>query len=131
MAIAHDMTTFKPRVLVCDDEPSFVRLLEVNLKRAGFDVVTASDGEEALDRAREDKPTLLLVDILMPKMDGVELVRRFKADEQLSDLPIIVLTADILEGDHERVCEAGADEVLSKPVALPTLMEKVRKFVDS
>lgn len=132
MVIAHEMgQLLRPTVLVCDDESSFVRLLEINLQRAGFDVVTATDGEEALLRARESKPGLLVVDLLMPRMDGVELVRRFKTDAFLSDIPIIVLTADVMEEDLERVSEAGANEVLSKPVELRTLIDKMRHIVSA
>ena len=126
MAIAHVMgNQERPRVLVCDDESSFVRLLEINLQRAGYDVITASDGEAALEKAMEERPRLLLIDLLMPGMDGFELVRRIRTTETLAEIPIIVLTADVMDEDHQLVQNAGADEVLTKPVELQSLMKKI------
>ena len=126
MAIAHVMgNQDRPRVLVCDDESSFVRLLEINLQRAGYDVITASDGEAALEKAMEERPRLLLIDLLMPGMDGFELVRRIRTTETLAEIPIIVLTADVMDEDHQLVQNAGADEVLTKPVELQSLMKKI------
>ena len=126
MAIAHVMgNQERPRVLVCDDESSFVRLLEINLQRAGYDVITASDGEAALEKAMEERPRLLLIDLLMAGMDGFELVRRIRTTETLAEIPIIVLTADVMDEDHQLVQNAGADEVLTKPVELQSLMKKI------
>lgn len=119
----------KPRVLVCDDEASFLRLLEINLKRAGFDVLTASDGSDALQLALEGKPDLIVVDLLMPRMDGIELVRRIREESSIANTPVIVLTAHAFDEDHQKATDAGANEVLAKPVDLPTLIERMRHLV--
>ncbi len=80
-------------VLAVDDEPNIRRLVEVNLQRAGYRVATAEDGEHALERLREERPDLMVVDVMMPRMDGFELLRRLKQDPDTAEIPVIMLTA--------------------------------------
>ncbi|MDX1933287.1 MAG: response regulator [Capsulimonadales bacterium] len=104
-----------PRILAVDDEPNIMRLICVTLERRGYQVESAATGTQALDRIRKNRPDLLVSDVMMPEMDGFELVRTLRSDPDLTDLPIIMLTArgqdkDIMEGFRR-----GADMYLTKP----------------
>lgn len=117
-------------VLAVDDETAIRRLVQLNLQRAGYRVTTAADGVEALDRIREDRPVLLVLDVTMPHMDGIELLRRLKADPETAEIRVIMLTArsqdqDILEGER-----SGADLYLSKPFSPPQLLSAVKEVLE-
>ena len=107
-------------VLVVDDEPLLQRLLELSLTRMGYDCLKASNGIEALAQLQEGRPDLVIMDVMMPYMDGFELVTRMQRDE-IGHIPTIVLTADCLESDHERALSLGADKVLMKPIGAKEL----------
>src|SRR6185369_17615633 len=83
----------KPKILVVDDEPDAVELVEFNLKQAGFDVVTAADGNEALKKAKAGAPALIVLDLMIPEVDGLEVCKQLRRDEATSAIPIIMLTA--------------------------------------
>jgi len=110
-------------ILVVDDEPQIVRLVRAYLEEAGFRVVAAYDGEEALAAARREKPDLIVLDILMPKMDGLEFTRRIRRDR---DVPIIMLTARTEETDRIVGLELGADDYVTKPFSPRELVARVR-----
>jgi len=99
------------------------------LDRAGFATVTAVTGEEALDRARRDKPAVVLMDIGLPTIDGLETTRRMKADPELARIPVIAVTAWVSAEDRERALAAGCVEFLSKPVSMNDLLGAVRRLV--
>jgi DNA-binding response OmpR family regulator len=120
----------KARILVCDDEPDIVRALEIRLKDAGYEVVTASDGDEFLERARSSRPDLAILDILMPKRDGFEACRRLK-EEVGSDIPVIVLTVKSESGDISKGLEVGADAYITKPFDQKELLQRVRMLLES
>jgi len=116
-------------ILIVDDNPTNVDILATRLDSQGYEIVTASDGEEALTAAKEHLPDLILLDIMMPKIDGVEVCRRLKADDALPFMPIILVTArsetkDIVEG-----LDSGADEYLTKPVDHASLVARVRSIL--
>src|SRR3546814_7477736 len=115
------------RILVVDDIPANVKLLEVKLTAEYFDVVTASDGPSALDRAHSDAPDLILADVMMPGMDGFELCRRLKADPETSHIPLVMVTALSDVSDWVRGLEAGADDLLTTPVNDIPLFARVRR----
>ena len=104
------------KILVVDDAADNVKLLACNLEDEGYAVATASDGPEALRLARTEHPDLMLLDIMMPGMDGTEVCRQVKADPELKDIPIIMVTAKHLDEDVVKGLDAGADDYVSKPV---------------
>lgn len=110
-------------ILVVDDEPQIVRLVRSYLEKAGFRVVTASDGEQAIYVARHEKPDLAVLDILMPRMDGLEFTRRIRREQ---DIPIIMLTARAEETDRIVGLELGADDYVTKPFSPRELVARVR-----
>ena len=110
-------------ILVVDDEPQIVRLVRAYLEEAGFRVVTASDGEQALYVARHEKPDLVVLDVLMPRMDGLEFTRRIRGER---DLPIIMLTARAEETDRIVGLELGADDYITKPFSPREVVARVR-----
>jgi DNA-binding response OmpR family regulator len=110
-------------ILVVDDEPQIVRLLRAYLEEAGFRVVIASDGEQALYVARHEKPDLVVLDLLMPRMDGLEFTRRIRRER---DVPIIMLTARAEETDRIVGLELGADDYVTKPFSPREVIARVR-----
>jgi two-component system alkaline phosphatase synthesis response regulator PhoP len=112
------------RVLAVDDEPDVLRLVEVKLKKAGFDVLTARDGEEGLNRAKAEHPDVVLMDVMMPKMDGFTSAALIKA--QVEPAPVILmLTAKGQEGDVVRGLSGGADDYVIKPFAPRELIARI------
>ncbi len=103
------------RILVADDDPQITRLVRSYLEQAGFQVLTAADGEQALHVIRHDRPDLVVLDVMMPKRDGFELVRLLRADAHLAGIPILMLTARVEDADKLRGLDLGADDYLTKP----------------
>ena len=118
-----------PRVLIADDNTANVRILRTRLAADGYDVVTAADGEEALAVAHESAPDLILLDIMMPKIDGIEVCRRLKKEQGPAFTPIILVTAMTDAKDIVAGLEAGADEYLTKPVDHAALSARVRSML--
>lgn len=117
------------RILIVDDNPMNVDILQSSLGFHGYDIITATDGEEALATAREQQPDLILLDIMMPKLDGLEVCRRLKADPSLPFMPIILVTARADSKDVVAGLEAGGDEYLAKPVDQDALVARVRSML--
>jgi two-component system KDP operon response regulator KdpE len=112
----------KKRILVVDDDPAILRLLSTNLKARGYEVITATDGEEALETVQKDFIDLIILDIMMPKLDGVQVCRRVR---EWSDIPIIILSARGDEHDKVNCLELGADDYLTKPFGIAELMARI------
>ena len=106
----------KHKVLIVEDNPLNMRLIEMILKSKNYTLLKATDGEEALDIATREHPDLVLMDIRLPKVSGLEVTRRLKKDPGFSHIPIIALTAHAMKGDEEKAIEAGCDSYLSKPI---------------
>jgi class 3 adenylate cyclase len=121
--------TDTPRILIVDDNPVNVKILQTRLTAEGYDVVTANDGEEALAIARRDKPDLILLDVMMPRVDGLEVCRRLRADASFPFTPIILVTAMADSKDVVAGLEAGGDEYLTKPVDHAALVARVRSML--
>jgi diguanylate cyclase (GGDEF)-like protein len=117
------------RILVVDDHPDNVEIIDARLSSRGFTVETASNGEEALERVKANPPHLILLDVMMPLMDGYEVSRRIKADPTLPYIPIILVTARDSTQDKVEGLDAGADDYLTKPVNFPELEARVRSML--
>ena len=113
-------------LLVVDDDPFIARLLEIELKAAGYDVRVASDGEQALTAAQERPPQLVLADVMMPNMDGFELTRRLRQDPRTATVSVIMLTARGLSADKLEGFAIGADDYIVKPFDTPELLARIR-----
>lgn len=117
------------RVLVVDDIMPNVKLLEAKLTSEYYDVITASSGQQALDRVVQDSPDIVLLDVMMPGMDGFEVCKRLKSNPETAHIPVVMVTALTDSADKVRGLEAGADDFLSKPVNDVALMARVRSLV--
>jgi DNA-binding response OmpR family regulator len=119
-------------VLVADDDPDIIRFVEVNLHLEGYQVEVARDGEQALDKALDLHPDLVLLDVRMPVIDGFAVCERLRADPRGAAIPVILLTANIpVSGDHQRAREVGADDFVVKPFDPGDLMARVRALVQA
>lgn len=114
-----------PKLLIVDDEPDNIELLARRLTRRGFEVVSATSAVEGIAKAEAERPHLVLMDIKMPQVDGLEATRRLKANPATAHIPVIALTAHAMAEDRTLALSAGADEYESKPVDLPTLLAKM------
>jgi PAS domain S-box-containing protein len=117
------------KILIVDDYPANVKLLERNLRTAGYETVAAYDGEEALEKVRMERPDLVLLDIMLPKIDGFEVCRRLRADEATAVIPIIMITALMETEDRIRGLESGADDFISKPFDRGELLARVKSLL--
>jgi DNA-binding response OmpR family regulator len=113
-------------VLVADDDADIVRFVEVNLRLEGFQVVTARDGQEALTKALDLQPDVVLLDVLMPRIDGYTVCARLRADDRGAAIPVILLTANFISRDREDARRAGADDFVVKPFDPYELMTRVK-----
>jgi len=120
-----------PTILVVDDEEDLLDLLEYNLKQEGFQTLLARDGVEALNMARDHVPDLIVLDIMMPKMDGIEACRRIRKDAHLRTIPILMLTARTEEEDQVAGLDVGADIYLSKPISVSVILSQAKALLRS
>ena len=119
----------KGRILVVDDEIYIVHILDFSLGMEGYEVVTALDGEQALEKARAEKPDLIVLDIMMPKLDGYETCKRLKADATTKDIPVILLSAKGRNVDQKVGFEVGADDYITKPFSPRKLVERINAIL--
>ncbi len=115
-------------ILIAEDNEMSLTLVVDLIRIAGFETLEAANGKQAVDLARKHKPDLILMDIQMPVMDGLEATRILKADSETRGIPIIALTAGAMKGDQEEIIEAGCDESLTKPLDTRKFLEKVANF---
>ena len=127
--MADSPTAPPPKILVVDDEDDILDLLQYNLEREGFEVYLARDGVEALQRAEAAEPDVIVLDIMMPTMDGLEVCRRLREDAHLRHIPILMLTALGGEEDHVKGLDVGADIYLSKPISVPVLVSQAKALL--
>jgi DNA-binding response OmpR family regulator len=119
----------KARILVVDDEPETVELVEFNLRQAGFEVATACDGAEAIQKTRAQLPNLIVLDLMLPEVDGLEVCKILRRDANTAAIPIIMLTAKASELDRVLGLELGADDYLTKPFSPRELVLRVKKLL--
>ena len=119
----------KSRILVVDDEPDTVELIAFNLKNAGYQVVSAADGAEALRKARSTEPQLIILDLMLPEIDGLEVCKMLRADPVTTHIPILMLTAKAAEVDRILGLELGARDYVTKPFSPRELILRVRNLL--
>jgi len=117
------------KILVVDDEVHIVNILKFNLKKSGYDVITAANGEEALNLISSEMPDLILCDVMMPKVTGFEVCQKIKSDEKLRNIPFILLTAKGQEVDRDIGLKYGADLYLTKPFSPKNIVDKVAEIL--
>lgn len=120
----------RPLVVVADDDPDILGLVAFPLERAGYVVITASDGAQALAAIREHRPTVAILDVTMPKLNGYEITEQLRADASTRHIGVILLTARVQEADIARGYDAGADDYLQKPFSPQELETHVRALAD-
>jgi CheY-like chemotaxis protein len=116
-------------ILLAEDKETNVMVIKDYLEYRGYQVATAQNGVEAISKAEEISPDMILMDIQMPEMDGLEAIRRLRSNPRFSTTPIIAITAFAMPGDRERCIEAGANDYLSKPISLKVLKQMIEKFL--
>jgi DNA-binding response OmpR family regulator len=116
------------KVLVVDDEPHIVALVQNRLKAVGYEVLSAFDGEEGVKKAKESSPDLIILDVLMPKLSGIEVAIQLRADEKTKKIPIIMLTAILNKDEEERHVTFTDSICLAKPIDPEELMSRVREL---
>ncbi len=119
----------QPLVLIADDDEDILSLVAFRLERSGYQVVTATDGEEAFALALERQPNLAILDVMMPKLDGYELTKKLREEEATRSIPVVLLTARVQEADVARGFEAGADDYIKKPFSPQELRARVQAIL--
>ena len=119
----------KEKILIVEDNPRNMRLMEMTLRAKNYTLLKATDGEEALDMARRERPDLIIMDVRLPRMSGLEVTRKLRENPAFSHTPIIGVTAHAMKGDREKVLEAGCDAYLSKPINTRELPEVVAEML--
>ncbi len=119
----------KEKIMVVEDNPQNMRLFEMVLRVEDYTLLKATDGEEALDMAIREQPDLILMDISLPKMSGLDVTRKLREDPAFSDTPIIGITAYAMKGDREKVLGSGCDIYMSKPVNTLALPEMIAELL--
>ena len=119
----------KGKILVVDDEVYIVHILDFSLGMEGYEVITALDGEAALEKARNEKPDLIVLDIMMPKLDGYETCKRLKAEDSTKAIPVILLSAKGRNVDQKVGFEVGADDYITKPFSPRKLVERINAIL--
>jgi two-component system alkaline phosphatase synthesis response regulator PhoP len=118
------------KILVVDDEVDLVETVRFPLEMEGFDVLVSYNGEDALNQARKESPDLIILDLMLPKLDGYKVCRLLKFDERYKHIPILMLTAKTQEKDKTLGMETGANEYITKPFEMDYLMEKVKAYLN-
>ncbi len=124
------INTSKIKVLVVDDEPNIILSLDFLIRKAGYELYIARNGQEALHTAQEHKPQIIVLDIMMPDIDGFEVCKRIKANPDTSEARIIFLSAKSKIEDVKKGMELGADDYITKPFSTKHLMEKIKEIAE-
>lgn len=117
------------KILIVDDEPDIIEILQFMLESNGYNCVTATDGEEGLKLAKETSPDLIILDVMMPKMNGYKISRLLKFDSKYKNIPILMLTARSQDTDKLLGEETGANEYITKPFQIDYVLEKVKSYL--
>ncbi len=117
-------------VLIVEDNELNMKLLNDLLQANGYDTLQASDGFEAMELTRNHRPDLILMDIQLPKISGLDVVKRLKSDEDIAHIPVIAVTAFAMRGDEEKFRDGGCDGYIAKPISVPAFLETVAAFLN-
>ena len=123
------MDTQGKRILICDDDPAILRVLEVNLEVEGYDVLLARHGEEAIEVAAAEHPDLIILDIMMPRLDGYQTAERLKSMDKTRDIPVVFLSAKAQQSDIDKGRSYGVESYLTKPFDPNDLLDVVERLV--
>ena len=118
------------RILIVDDEAELLDMLKIRLETSGYDIITAKDGQEGLDKAKEEKPDLMILDLMLPKMDGYKVCGLLKNDTRYSKMPIIIFTARAQDSDVKMGEEVRADAYITKPFEPNVLLGKIKELLN-
>lgn len=119
----------KPKILLVDDEPDILTVTTFRLKKAGYEVITAVNGQEALDKAKTARPDMILLDLLLPIMNGYEVCKKIKSDDTLKKIPVVLFTASTVDTIEKKLEGSGADDCVIKPFEPEVLLAKIKKFI--
>lgn len=117
------------KILIVDDEAELVDLVKIRLEAVGYEVIKAFDGQEGLDKAKLERPDLILLDIMMPKMDGYKVCGLLKMDARFKTIPVILFSAKAQKEDAQMAKEVGADLYITKPFEAPVLLVKIKELL--
>ena len=117
------------RILIVDDEVQLVEMMKMRLEAAGYEIISAYDGQEGFDKAKKDKPDLIILDLMLPKMDGYKVCGLLKNDARYNKIPIIMFTARVQEEDERLGKDLGAEEYVTKPFDPKLLLSKIKELL--
>lgn len=120
----------KKKILIVDDETDMVEMIKMRLEAADYQIAAAYDGQEALDKVKSDRPDLIILDLMLPKIDGYKVCRMLKFDEKYKNIPIVMFTARAQENDRKLGQEVGADAYITKPFEPAVLMGKIKDLLE-
>lgn len=123
------MSALRKKVLVVEDNELNQRLFHDLLEISGAEVFQTRDGKNVLDLAREHKPDLILMDIQLPQVSGLEITAQLKADAELAHIPVIAVTAFAMKGDENKIREGGCEDYISKPISVPAFLELMKRYL--
>jgi len=118
------------KILVIDDEILLIQMVQIRLEANEYEVITANDGEEGLEKAKSEKPDLIILDIMMPNMDGYQVCKLLKTDEQYNKIPIILFTGSTADDIEETSKKVGADALIRKPFDPPVFLAKIKELLE-
>ena len=116
-------------ILIVEDNELNMKLFNDLLQANGFETVQTMDGRDAMSLAREHRPDLILMDIQLPEISGLEVTKMMKADDDLRDIPVVAVTAFAMKGDEEKIRQGGCEGYIAKPISVPTFLETINKFL--
>ncbi|MCG8486251.1 MAG: response regulator [Chromatiales bacterium] len=119
------------KILIVDDEPNIVFSVEFLMRRSGYEVVTAADGEQAMQKLSDEMPDLMILDVMMPRKNGFEVCAEVRADQRMADLPILMLSAKGRDAEVKKGLSLGADAYITKPFSTHELVEKVNELLNT
>ena len=117
-------------ILIVEDNDLNMKLFNDLLQAHGYETMQTMDGRDVLQLARENRPDLIIMDIQLPEISGLEVTKMLKADDELKDIPVIAVTAFAMKGDEEKIREGGCEGYIAKPISVPIFLETVAKFLD-